>query len=664
MTALILRANARRLPLAAGSVDAVVTDPPYELGFMGKGWDASGVAYDVNMWRGVLRALRPGGHLVAFGGTRTAHRMVCAIEDAGFEIRDSITWLYASGFPKSLDVSKAIDKAAGAEREVVGVGQYANRGRRTDNRVYGTATPSDTEVITAPASPDAERWQGWGTALKPASEPIVWAQKPFSPVLCDWRLVADVHHALAGLLWLSLSPAKRAEAASTSRNPAHVGAWCASAHVSAALATSPAGSEETGTYSSLAVASTCSNIASSWSGILAALSDPTRTSTTSTASSTTTALRTLNSLLAPITSQTTMPPCGCLHAGQPSSAQNVKQGSTGEWTSWLGTLRRSVPETATEGIALSVSSALASIAAELSSGPEAESSAGPTAITGAPGRVSPASEPIVVARKPFAGTVAANVLAHGTGALNIDACRVTAGQDYRDKCASVVGLDSNRNGDAYGEWTGRREDSAHAAGRWPSNVVLSHAHDAETGVDLCGEGCVPGCPVTQLDAQSGDSPASLRTARRDYATPRGTYSDGLDMAEGHVLGFTDSGGASRFFPVFRYQAKAPASERPRVNGVSHPTVKPLALIRWLARLITPPGGLVLDMFAGSGPVAEACLREGFRCVVCEREAEYLPLIQERVRRTTRPWEPAPPTERTAPVVVADAQLGLFDGAAS
>ena len=99
------------------SVDAVVCDPPYELGVMGKSWDGSGIAYSVEMWGEVLRVLRPGGHLLAFGGTRTFHRMTVAIEDAGFEVRDCLSWLYGSGFPKSLNVGKAIDKAAGAEAE-------------------------------------------------------------------------------------------------------------------------------------------------------------------------------------------------------------------------------------------------------------------------------------------------------------------------------------------------------------------------------------------------------------------------------------------------------------------------------------------------------------------------------------------------------------------
>ena len=159
----------RELPDA--SVDSVVTDPPYELGFMGKAWDAQGVAYDCELWREVLRVLKPGGHLLAFGGTRTYHRLACAVEDAGFEVRDSIHWLYGSGFPKSLDVSKAIDKAAGAEREVVG----------TKKAVPGVAFTSEGPTVldvTAPATPEAARWEGWGTALKPAHEPVVVARKP------------------------------------------------------------------------------------------------------------------------------------------------------------------------------------------------------------------------------------------------------------------------------------------------------------------------------------------------------------------------------------------------------------------------------------------------------------------------------------------------------
>lgn len=163
------------------SIDSIVTDPPYELGFMGKSWDASGIAYNVDLWAECLRVLKPGGHLLAFGGTRTYHRMAVAIEDAGFEIRDSLHWVYGSGFPKSHNVSKAIDKMAGAEREVVGsrTGAVNPNGYKTDGtNQSGGAFAEGAFDITAPATDAAKRWDGWGTALKPAHEPIVLARRP------------------------------------------------------------------------------------------------------------------------------------------------------------------------------------------------------------------------------------------------------------------------------------------------------------------------------------------------------------------------------------------------------------------------------------------------------------------------------------------------------
>ena len=166
------------------SVDAVVCDPPYMLGFMGKAWDTltpGQVQHGHDRWSAeALRVLKPGGHLLAFGGTRTYHRLACAIEDAGFEIRDTIAWMYGSGFPKSLDVSKAIDNAAGATREVVGPGRWNHVKGSNALQADCLIRPGGQHDETAPATPDAERWQGWGTALKPAHEPIVVARKPLS----------------------------------------------------------------------------------------------------------------------------------------------------------------------------------------------------------------------------------------------------------------------------------------------------------------------------------------------------------------------------------------------------------------------------------------------------------------------------------------------------
>lgn len=166
--------------LAEHSIDSTVTDPPYELGFMGKAWDRSGIAYNVEVWRECLRVLKPGGHLLAFGGSRTYHRLACAIEDAGFEIRDQIQWIYGSGFPKSLDVSKAIDAAVGAKREVVstrndGVGNTSTSLHKQEGFA---ASREKTFEVTVPATDAAKQWDGWGTALKPAHEPIVLARKP------------------------------------------------------------------------------------------------------------------------------------------------------------------------------------------------------------------------------------------------------------------------------------------------------------------------------------------------------------------------------------------------------------------------------------------------------------------------------------------------------
>jgi len=175
--------------LPDNSVDSIVTDPPYELGFMGKKWDSSGIAYSVELWTECLRVLKPGGHLLSFGGTRTFHRVAVAIEDAGFEIRDNIAWLYGSGFPKSLDVSKAIDKAAGAERVMKvnkrwaekypnGPGGNLSGNGRSEHFGQAKRITGNPILTSDPVSPEAEQWNGWGTALKPAHEPIIVARKP------------------------------------------------------------------------------------------------------------------------------------------------------------------------------------------------------------------------------------------------------------------------------------------------------------------------------------------------------------------------------------------------------------------------------------------------------------------------------------------------------
>lgn len=272
-----------------------------------------------------------------------------------------------------------------------------------------------------------------------------------------------------------------------------------------------------------------------------------------------------------------------------------------------------------------------------------------------------------LARKPFQGTVASNVLEWGTGALNIAACKVEGppgnGHWVRNGEMGTHGI-YGQGGQA-GEDFGRENPNG---GRWPTNVVFTHSAACQPAgtrrVRGCGgpkktdsgDGsmfglgqpghvygdhgmetveawvCAEDCPVGQLDRQSGVTTSGSRKA--------GTYglmgymgADAAPMPE--VNG--DTGGASRFYPVFRYQAKAPASERPRLeDGTAHETVKPLGLISWLIRLITPPGGTVLDMFAGSGPVSEAAIVEGFRCVLIEQDAKSAALIRKRLSKPIQP----------------------------
>jgi len=161
------------------TVDSIVTDPPYELGFMGKSWDNTGIANNPVMWAECLRVLKPGGHLLSFGGTRTYHRMASAIEDAGFEVRDMIEWIYGSGFPKSLNIGKAVDKLQGNEREVSRVRTDGSGNATSENNMYD----ADHKFVATKVFNETKgtsEWEGWGTALKPAHEPICMARKPLA----------------------------------------------------------------------------------------------------------------------------------------------------------------------------------------------------------------------------------------------------------------------------------------------------------------------------------------------------------------------------------------------------------------------------------------------------------------------------------------------------
>ena len=469
------------------SVDSVVTDPPYNYAFMGKAWDDHASAVGFQQWCELwaaecLRVLRPGGHLLAFGGTRTWHRLACAVEDAGFEVRDSIAWLYGSGFPKSLDVSKAIDK-----------------------RRDWTALP----LLQAKVR---EARKGLGISQSEAARRV-------------GLIGPDESLGGGGFMWFETGM----RVPTREQYP----------RLKAALG----------------------------------LDDE------------------------------------CDRAFE--EAEREVTGTHVEWTNRVNYaltsrdgLRRDKPAT-----------------------PDAERWQGwGTALK-------PAFEPIVVARKPLAGTVAANVLAWGTGALNVDGCRIETTEPGGRPHISADG--GGNSVGVYGDGLhGSRNLGKFDQGRWPANVVLD-----ETQAEA-------------LDEQSGESTSQggSRTASRGatQGASNGGMQGGYNLgAGGDYQPYGDTGGASRFF----YVAKADASERPRVNGTAHPTVKPLALMRWLVRLVTPPGGTVLEPFAGSGTTVEACIIEGFQCIAIEREADYLPLIRQRIDRRRDPVEA---------LRGQAADLGLFD----
>jgi DNA modification methylase len=415
--------------LESESVDSIVTDPPYGLSFMGKDWD-HGVPGE-HFWREAIRVAKPGAHLLAFGGTRMFHRLAVAIEDAGWEIRDTVMWVYGSGFPKSLDVSKAIDKAAGAEGafgepKTAAHAGWIDRGRMRGGEGHeGWQRPcmADKQAVERsarqyiPATIAGKQWAGWGTALKPA--------------------------------------------------------W----------------------------------------------------------------------------------------------------------------------------------------------------------------------EPIIVARKPLIGTVADNVLKHGTGAMNIDGCRVGAGNDR----ASGGHQGSMPQPMSWGRVTGHNRPTG---GRWPANLI----HDGSDEV------------VGLFPAQtSGANPT-----RRGSPKFRNAFGEFTGQEECTPQRGAESGSAARFF----YCAKASKADRdegceelpqsvqqsvahgnkkygtlpytnepreikPRPRSNHHPTVKPTDLMRYLCRLVTPPSGVVLDPFMGSGSTGKAAILEGFQFIGIEREAEYLEIAKARIDAAER-----------------------------
>jgi DNA modification methylase len=168
------------------SIDSIVCDPPYELNFMNKGWDNCGISFNPDTWKKCYEVLKPGGYLLAFGGSRTFHRIAVAIEDAGFEIRDTIMWLYGSGFPKSMNIGLAIDKKNKVESKIVGTKKTHDFSKHKGSMMsFSNTEEQKTKTNVVNIKQAQNEWQGWGTALKPAYEPIIVARKPLSGTVVD-----------------------------------------------------------------------------------------------------------------------------------------------------------------------------------------------------------------------------------------------------------------------------------------------------------------------------------------------------------------------------------------------------------------------------------------------------------------------------------------------
>jgi DNA modification methylase len=532
--------------LPENSIDAIVTDPPYGLEFMGKDWDApwkqagdviadpatvggfqdgaggnpfsrsrirygreDGASVGFQLWftdvaTEALRVLKPGGHLLAFGGTRTWHRLAVAIEDAGFEVRDSICWLYASGFPKSLNASKALV----GNRCQCDVGQYEDGKQTSEHNLPRVRFGHVSETLGVEG--------GQGSLL------LTSLSKPSAPVT-RWSEPSDSS---------ARSSKPRMEGRGDLQAPE------GELH-RPALREVPAGVSVNGARGRLRDGAPASY---GQDGGKAFVAD--------------------------------------------GSGQSHKPQSTGQSTGESRTVPKQRGSQAWRGWPICQRCGKQEI-------PDGLGTA-----------LKPAHEPIVVARKPLIGTVAENVLTHGTGALNIDGCRIAASDQFGGGAKATSGF---VNGYANDGW-----QAGSPAGRWPANVILDESQAAE------------------LDAQSGKVGGSGGQFgdRTIYNANAASYT------APEQFGYNDSGGASRFF----YVAKAGKKERPNVDGVAHPTVKPISLMRYLVRLVTPPGGTVLEPFAGSGTTVEACILEGFDCIAIEMTDDYLPLIAERVRRSTEDKE--------------------------
>lgn len=645
--------------LPSNSVDSIVTDPPYGLSFMGRKWDVE--VPSVEVWQECLRVLKPGGHLLSFAGTRTQHRMAVNIEDAGFEIRDMIAWIYGSGFPKNLDVGKSLDsmeknkwlnvvKAVGSAsvpdileswKECSSTARSAGRSSLTISEKEDP--PTHLGSIARPnvhtrgsqgqrqshiQSESGSVSNAGKTSKRNKTEAGANTPKGDSvPVRVLLQANPENSSALAVIAELCLIEARHTNGASCSsvRLPAERSTTELSDRAVSAASSPESQEVRLSMPDSSALQSAWGCQGESMAGRLKGV----EALKTWLGSSPSSRKADTNALCAALTDD--------LKHIMLSQSKTFRSYGTTQKTDCASAISATITEYTAEHLISFTVDTLRSSAIDKAAGAEREVvglssrhgggkrngydyGAGKQTMGNAvvPDITAPATEAarqwegwgtalkpamemITMARKPFKGTVAANVLEHGTGAINVDGCRVGHNEECRMMAPSQANIDSPSEKHRQ---AGRRTATLELKpqGRYPANLI----HD---GSD----------EVVRLFPDAGGGFG--KRGGRENATV-GDYGMGATM---EVVGFGDAGSAARFF----YCAKADKSER---RNSKHPTVKPLDLMRYLVRMVTPVGATVLDPFAGSGTTIEAAMREHCHCIGIEREQEY---CDDAVRRLTQ-----------------------------
>jgi DNA modification methylase len=532
---------------ADNSIDAIITDPPYEIGFMTNKWDSSGIAFNVDFWKECYRVLKPGAYLISFCATRTYHRMTCAVEDAGFEIKDMINWVYSSGFPKSRNIGIDVDKILGNEREVVGVSNSGlHRGSIADY------SPKNDDKHRPLITKGCSEWEGFGSSLKPAHETICLAQKTQNESLENFndlfnkllnKLIIELcqFHTFASIVKKNIKLNHHIQKGELN---------IVQFHVNENIVSKEYLRELMDIFPLVLTENMNWNIVSSWLNILVDLYNAKNTYTTSTELNMITELKILNSM---------------------------------EWGSIFQNIihLNEIQKNGTNTNVLIAESVLNAVKLKLNY--IQQHFVHENAISKEEKKVCVNKhEPMVMARKPLSeNTIAENVLKHGTGALDIDSCRIPTTDSWSRK----AGYTPAHEGYGNGAFTNKNEGEMSPLGRFPANVVVS-------------------------DKALGDE--------------KSRYFDIDVWAETHGI----------------LQIPKPASnERHKgfdetdelgMNKNIHPTVKPINLMSWLIRLISKEGDIVLDPFGGSGTTAVAAISQKRKYIIIEMTEKYIDVIKTRV----------------------------------